>query len=170
MGVETLGAEGAVDPVELAGDGVPGSELPLFVDQGVQLLALRRIDLCEVLLVESCDAVEMNPLGLVVESAEPGGPLEQHVFEVVGDPRRYRRVVLAARPDDDLGVEPRFLIVLAEIDGEAVLQPVHLNGHGIGRVRCMNQRGLGPGGGGDGEDGRDPPCPGEEAGHGDSLR
>ena len=47
--------------------------------------------------------------------------------------------MLAAGPDDDLRVIPRFLIVLRQVDGKAVVEAVDVDPHRILRFRLVDQ-------------------------------
>jgi len=134
VGVEGLAAHVAVGPVHLVGYGELGGLLGDLVDLGVDFRSLGGVGFARSFLVKLGNAVEERLFLLEVDRAVARGTLEQEVLKVVGEARVGGGVVLAPRPRDDLGVEARFLVVRADVDGEPVLKAVRVHLHGIVRV------------------------------------
>ena len=80
----------------------------------------------------------------VIERADPGGAFEQHVFEVVRQAGGFGRVVLAAGAHGDLRLEPRRLVVLRQVNPQAVVHLVNLDGHRVLRIRWVDSFEAGP--------------------------
>jgi hypothetical protein len=92
------------------------------------------------LLVELADLVEVRLLGGEVEGAELVGALEQHVLEVVGEAGRGRRGRCGCRCARRSTRDARLLPVGADVDGEAVLEPVDRDPHAVAGQRRVERR------------------------------
>ena len=82
----------------------------------------------------------MDALFFVVQGANPLRPFEQHhVFQIVCNAGCFGRIVLAAGPHGYLSIEPGFLMVLRQRNGQAVVESVDVDLHRIVRFRFVNQ-------------------------------
>ena len=75
-------------------------------------------------LVQRLDLLELFLLLLPIQCAEVVGALEHQVFQVVGEARGFRRVVLAAHAHRDVGLDARNVLVHGHKDLQTVVQRV----------------------------------------------
>ena len=128
-GVELPRAEQAVDLLELVGDRPAVGRLVLLVDLREQLLAVLA-DRVAQLLVELAQAIEVALLGDRIAGAERARALVgEHVLEVVREPGRVGGLLGRARAHGDPTRDPRLLVVLAQVDAQAIVQRVDADGH-----------------------------------------
>ena len=123
-GIGAVGADDGHELVVLVRDG----QFRRLIAYGVDL-AINRRALCLVLrpaisLEQRLDAVKHRLLGSIVRSSELLRALEHQVLEIVCEPRRLRRVVLASDLHCDVGLDAWLLLVDGHEDLESVVQRV----------------------------------------------
>ena len=148
VGIGPFGADDGHELVVLVRDRDLGGLVADGVDLMVQGEALVVVLQGAVHLKETVDGREHRLLGLVVLGAELLGTLEHHVLEVVGEAGVVGGVVLAARPDGDIGLDAGFVLVDAHIHFQAVGKGVDL------RLERISLHGLILGAAGCGQDGQ----------------
>ena len=131
VGVEPLFTHRLIELVHLVGNLELRGLLRFPIDLGVDGFAFLGIGFVEMFLVKLDDEVEVRLLLLVIEGAEARRALEQHVFEVVREAGGLGGVLFAAGAHGDLRLEPRCLVVLRQINRQAVFQLVNLHRHRV---------------------------------------
>ena len=131
VGVGTFGTDDGHQLVVFVRDRDLGGLVADGVDLVVQVQAFLRVLQGAVHLEQAVDGRKHRLFGLIVLRAELLGSLEHHVLEVVGETGIVGRIVLAARADGDVGLDPGLVLVDGHIHFQAVVQGVDLRLEGI---------------------------------------
>ena len=124
VGVGAFRTDGRHELVVLVGDEILRGQLAHRVDFVVGDAAFLGVGEGAVLLVASLNVVKEHLLGFSIGGAEIRCSLEHQVFQIVGQARGLRRIVLRTRAHRDVGLDARLFLVDAQIDLQAVVERV----------------------------------------------
>ena len=130
-GIRTFGSDGCHQFVVFVGDEVFGGKLAHGVNLVVLLSAQGFVGDGAVFLVPLFDVGKERSLCLGVGGSKLACALEHQVLEIVGQTRRFGRVVLRTRAYGNVRLYAGFLLVDGKVNFESVLQRVDACRSGI---------------------------------------
>ena len=135
-GVRALSPDGSHQLVVLIGDEILGSHLTHRVDLVIRLLALIRVCQQTIPLIAVFDVLQQRRLSLRIGRTEMRRTLKHQVLQVMRQTSRLRRVILRSRPDGNIRLNPRLLIVHREINLQTIIEGIdarlrHIPFHGL---------------------------------------